>query len=99
MTTLPQHFPNAEAFIKHIRDDCGLLVEKEIGIYEFAHLSFQEYLSAVEIKESNQEDILIGNINNSWWAETIRLYAAVNDATNLIQAVINMPVPSINAFW
>ncbi|NJR15163.1 MAG: NACHT domain-containing protein [Calothrix sp. CSU_2_0] len=99
LTTLPQHFPNAEAFIKHIRDDCGLLVEKEIGIYEFAHLSFQEYLSAVEIKESNQEDILIGNINNSWWAETIRLYAAVNDATNLIQAVINMPVPSINAFW
>ncbi len=97
-TTLPQHFANAEAFIRHIRDDCGLLVEKEIGIYEFAHLSFQEYLAAVEIKESNQEDVLIGNINNSWWAETIRLYAAVNDATNLIQAVINMPVPSINAF-
>jgi predicted NACHT family NTPase len=75
-----------------------LLVEKEIGIYEFAHLSFQEYLAAIEIKELNQEDILISNINNSWWAETIRLYAAVNDATNLIQAVINMPVPSINAF-
>jgi energy-coupling factor transporter ATP-binding protein EcfA2 len=98
LTTLPQHFANAEAFIKHIRDDCGLLVEKEIGIYEFAHLSFQEYLAAVEIKESNQEYILIGNINNSWWAETIRLYAAVNEATNLIMAVINMPVPSINAF-
>jgi predicted NACHT family NTPase len=98
LTTLPQHFANAESFIKHIRDDCGLLVEKEIGIYEFAHLSFQEYLAAVEIKESNQEDILIGNIDNSWWAETIRLYAAVNDATNLIGAVINMPVPSINAF-
>jgi predicted NACHT family NTPase len=98
LTTLPQHFTNAEAFIKHIRDDCGLLVEKEIGIFEFAHLSFQEYLAAVEIKELNQEDILIGNINNSWWAETIRLYAAVNDATNLIRAVINMPVPSINAF-
>ncbi|AFZ03095.1 GUN4 domain-containing protein [Calothrix sp. PCC 6303] len=98
LTTLPQHFANAEAFIRHIRDDCGLLVEKENDIYEFAHLSFQEYLAAVEIKESNQEDILIRNINNSWWAETIRLYATVNDATNLIRAVINMPVPSINAF-
>jgi predicted NACHT family NTPase len=98
LTTLPQHFANAEDFIRHVRDDCGLLVEKEISIYEFAHLSFQEYLAAVEIKELNQEDILIGNINNSWWAETIRLYAAVNDATNLIRAVINMPIPSINAF-
>lgn len=98
LTTLPQHFANAEAFIKHIRDDCGLLVEKEMDIYEFAHLSFQEYLAAVEIKELSHEDILIGNINNSWWAETIRLYAAVNDATKLIRAVIDMPVPSINAF-
>ena len=32
-----------EAFIQQIKDVCGLLVEKELGIYEFAHLSFQEY--------------------------------------------------------
>ncbi|BAZ42205.1 hypothetical protein NIES4101_81730 [Calothrix sp. NIES-4101] len=96
--TLPSHFNGSEDFIRHIRDDCGLLVEKEVDIYEFAHLSFQEYLAAVEIKDSNREYILIDNINNSWWAETIRLYAAVNDATNLIRAVINMPSPSVNAF-
>jgi predicted NACHT family NTPase len=98
VATFPANLANPEAFIKRIRDDCALLVEKEVDIYEFAHLSFQEYLAAVEIKAKNQENVLITNINNSWWAETIRLYAAVNNATNLIRAVINMPVPSINAF-
>ncbi len=95
--TLPK-LNNTEEFIKHIRDDCALLVEKEIGIYEFAHLSFQEYLAAIEIKETNQEQILISNINNTWWAETIRLYAAqVNNASNLVSAVVNMHSPLLNA--
>ncbi len=99
LQTFPLSLANAEDFLKHIRDDCGLLVEKELGIYEFAHLSFQEYLAAVQIKESNQENLLIANINNSWWAETIRLYAAqINNASNLMRAVINMPTPSVNAF-
>ncbi|MEM7716284.1 MAG: GUN4 domain-containing protein [Cyanobacteria bacterium P01_A01_bin.68] len=98
LKTLPK-LNNAEEFIKHIRDDCGLLVEKEVGEYEFAHLSFQEYLAAVEISESNQEDTLVNNIDKTWWSETIRLYAAqAKDATNIVNAVINMASPSINAF-
>ena len=47
-------------FIELIKDVCGLLIEKGLGVYEFAHLSFQEYLAAVEITTSNQEQILIG---------------------------------------
>jgi len=86
---------NPENFIQQIRDVSGLLVEKEVGIYEFAHLSFQEYLAAVQIKESNQENLLIGNINQSWWAETIRLYAAQSNTSNLIRAVLAMPSPSV----
>ncbi len=99
LVTFPQNLANPEDFLKHIQDECGLLVEKELGVYEFAHFSFQEYLAAVQIKESNQENFLIANINNSWWAETIRLYAAqINNASNLIRAVIDMPSPSVNAF-
>ena len=98
LTTLPK-LNNTQDFIKHIRDDCGLLVEKEVGEYEFAHLSFQEYLAAVQISESNQENILIDNIDKTWWSETIRLYAAqAKDATNIVNAVINMSSPSINSF-
>ncbi|MEG4009873.1 NACHT domain-containing protein [Microcoleus sp. Pol11C1] len=86
---------NSEEFIQQVRDVSGLLVEKEVGVYEFAHLSFQEYLAAVQIKESNQESQLIGNINQSWWAETIRLYAAQSNASNLIRTVLAMPSPSV----
>lgn len=80
-----------EGFIQQTKDVCGLIVEKEIGVYEFAHLSFQEYLAAVKIKDSNQEDILINNLNNSWWHETIRLYVAQSDATNIILAALANP--------
>ncbi|MUG96465.1 NACHT domain-containing protein [Scytonema sp. UIC 10036] len=84
-----------EDFFKQIRDVSGLLVEKELNEYEFAHLSFQEYLAAVEIKESKQEDLLIANINDSWWAETIRLYAAQSNATELLRAFLAFPSPSV----
>jgi predicted NACHT family NTPase len=86
---------NPEEFIQQVRDVSGLLVETEVGVYEFAHLSFQEYLAAVQIKELNQESLLIGNINQSWWAETIRLYAAQSNASNLILTVLAMPSPSV----
>ncbi|MEG4067624.1 NACHT domain-containing protein [Microcoleus sp. Pol11C2] len=86
---------NPENFIQQVRDVSGLLVEKEVGVYEFAHLSFQEYLAAIQIKESNQENLLIANIHQSWWAETIRLYAAQGNASNLIRTVLAMPSPSV----
>jgi energy-coupling factor transporter ATP-binding protein EcfA2 len=88
---------NPEEFLEQIKDVSGLLVEKELNVYEFAHLSFQEYLAAVQVKELNQENLLIQNINNSWWAETIRLYAAQSNASNLIRAVLALTSPSIEA--
>ena len=85
-----------ESFLEEIKDVCGLLVEKQIGIYEFAHLSFQEYLAAAQVKKIQQENILIDNFANSWWAETIRLYASQGDATKLIeQALTNSDVYSL----
>ncbi len=78
-----------EDFLEQIKEVSGLLVEKQVGLYEFAHLSLQEYLAAAQIKESQQESILTRNFQNPWWAETIRLYAAQGDATNLIQTALN----------
>jgi predicted NACHT family NTPase len=85
-----------EEFIEYIRDVNGFLVEKELKYYQFAHLSFQEYLAAVQVSELNQENLLISEINKSWWAETIRLYAAQSDATTLIRAVLDMQSPSVD---
>ena len=75
-------------FLREVENVSGLIVEREMGWYEFAHMSFQEYLAAVEIRDTTQETLLIDNVNNEWWAETIRLYAAQTDATNLIRAAI-----------
>ena len=66
---------NPEEFIQQVRDVSGLLVEKEVGVYEFALLSFQEYLAAVQIKESNQESLLIGNIHQSFLFAFTRCHA------------------------
>ena len=83
---------NPNQFLKQVREVSGLLVAKEEGIYEFVHLSFQEYLASIEIRESNQEQLLTNVFHHhkqlSWWSETIRLYTAHGDATNIIQAAI-----------
>lgn len=84
-----------QKFLKQIKEVSGLLIEKELGIYEFAHLSFQEYLAATQLKELQREDILIENIKKAWWSETIRLYAAQTDATNLIKEIIKNPTVNL----
>ncbi|WP_161634906.1 NACHT domain-containing protein [Leptolyngbya sp. Heron Island J] len=87
---LSSNTPASDEFLERMREVSGLLIAKEEGVYEFAHLSFQEYLASVEIKESNNETILTSAIETpkqlSWWAETIRLYCAQNDASSIIQA-------------
>ncbi len=83
-------------FIDYICNLIGLLVENDFQFYQFAHLSFQEYLAACQIKKLKQEELLISNIRNSWWTETIRLYAAQSDATKLIRVVLDMPSPSVD---
>ncbi|MGF1486380.1 MAG: GUN4 domain-containing protein, partial [Prochloraceae cyanobacterium] len=107
-------------FIEDIETLSGLLVEKEKGIYEFAHFNFQEYLAAAQIKDYSLEffpkfifykrlfllrislilywtivktlkrnTVLTKEIiDDPWWYETICLYAAISDATYLIQAAL-----------
>jgi energy-coupling factor transporter ATP-binding protein EcfA2 len=77
-----------EEFLTHIETGSGLLVEDRAGTYKFAHRSFLEYLAAVQIKEQGQEMMLTRFIDDTWWEETIRLYAAQQDASNLIWAAL-----------
>ena len=62
-------------FLQQVEEVSELLVKRDWD-YEFAHLSFQGYLAAVEIKEKQQEDLLKENWDKSWWRETIILYTA-----------------------
>ncbi|MCA9897057.1 MAG: NACHT domain-containing protein [Anaerolineales bacterium] len=91
--------PNATSgdFLQMIANTSGLLVEHTSGVYSFAHLTFQEYLTAVHIKEERLEQELLKQVDDSWWHETIRLYAAQANATNIIRACVMRKTASISA--
>jgi hypothetical protein len=45
------------------------------------HLTFQEYMASVHIKEERLLTELISRVNQTWWHETARLYSAQSDAS------------------
>lgn len=86
----------AARFLGDLQTDSGLLLERESGVWSFAHLSFQEYLTArfwLENREAGRDWAAL--VGDSWWQEMLRLYAAQGDATPLIQAC--MSVDSVTA--
>ncbi len=88
---------SGEQFLESIVNSSGLLVEREAGLYGFAHLTFQEYLAAMHVQDRRLENALIARVEDTWWHETIRLYAAQVDATNIVRACLNKRTPSIQA--
>ena len=62
-----------------------LLKEISIDVYDFLHLSFQEYLAALELREKKDYNTLLDHLYESWWEEAILLFAGFDrDATELI---------------
>lgn len=77
-------------FWEEMRDISGLIVEKELGLYEFSHKTFQEYLAACYIKELGKsgEQMLFENLSNVRWREIVCFYAAQRDATELVEQIL-----------
>ena len=74
-------------FLANIRTN-GLLIERERGVYRFAHQTFQEYLSAVYIRQRGELSALTRNVADQRWRETTLLYAARSDVGPLIKACL-----------
>ncbi|MFC6084459.1 NACHT domain-containing protein [Sphaerisporangium aureirubrum] len=68
----------------------GLLVERGPELYAFAHPTLQEYLTAEQIRRNPELlGLLTENVDDPWWRETTRLWAAgADDATLVIAACI-----------
>ncbi|MCP4112478.1 MAG: NACHT domain-containing protein [Desulfobacteraceae bacterium] len=85
----------AEPFIKEVEQRSGLIIHRGSGI-GFSHLTFQEYLTALELCDNEDMhqtiDFLAEHRLHSWWHEVIQLYAAsMVDAGILIRRLLEEP--------
>ncbi len=85
---------SCKEFLQSVEESSGLLLERENGLYGFAHLTFQEYLAAIHILEERLQDQLLTKVGVPWWHETIRLYVALGDGSNVIKACLSAHVRS-----
>ncbi len=67
----------------------GLLVERERGVFSFAHQTFQEYLAAEYARDKGSLRVLAGHVDDDWWRETILLAAARADADVIVAACLD----------
>jgi len=59
---------NPAALLQSWQERSGIFIG-EGGAYFFHHLSFQEYLTAEEIRNTRQVEILVKNFDKGWWRE------------------------------
>lgn len=77
-----------EEFLKETQASSGLILEREAGVWSFAHLTFQEYLTSSHWLELTDTRNWQAIVSDSWWHETILLYAAQSDATPIVETCL-----------
>ena len=78
---------DAVEFLDQVVQVSELLIEQE-DEFEFAHLSFQEYLAAAEIARLQQESLLYEKLGEDWWKQVILLYAGMVNPSRLIEKMM-----------
>jgi formylglycine-generating enzyme required for sulfatase activity len=91
---------SAEAFLRTVRDESGLLTGWGHDEYGLMHLGFQEYLAACEVRrrtfEGEAEVLrdLACHYGESWWQEVILMLLAVGNPslfTPFMREVVKLP--------
>ena len=86
---------STKKFVDNIQKTSSLIVEREVGRYEFSHRSFLEYLTSHWVGRTGEVSVLLDNIERPWWSETIRLFAANYDPSQII--LHGIEISSINS--
>lgn len=80
---------DSEAVVKSIEAQHGLLVERAQRIYSFSHLTFHEYFTARQIKETSSPEVLqdlVSHLTEARWQEVFLLTAGMmQNADSLIE--------------
>ena len=81
----------ASNIVAEIRDRSGLLVERRPGHFAFSHLSFQEYLTALDFARNKSDKELPEYFEDSWWHEVIQLAAGIpgGNSEAIVQGLLN----------
>ncbi|MEN8446222.1 MAG: GUN4 domain-containing protein, partial [Cyanobacteria bacterium J06555_13] len=75
----------AQDFVEPVVEVSELIVQQE-DEYEFAHLSFQEYLAAAHVAaRPEREELLHEHVREDWWKPTLLLYSGLVNPTKLIR--------------
>ena len=90
---------DAEEFLEQVTTVGELLIRQE-DEYEFSHLSFQEYLAAMEIVKTGQESLLYEHFNISGefadsWLRLMLLYVGLVNPTTLIREALRQNKPDL----
>lgn len=78
---------SAEEFLADVGTN-GLLLERENGVFAFAHFTFQEYLAAEYIRDKAKGQLLADAVHDDWWRECTLLYAASADVGPIVAACL-----------
>jgi len=79
----------ASDVLQELIENQGLIHEEGIGWYGFPHLTIQEYYCARALRRPNNNfDLLVKNAGVSWWEEVTLLYAGLENAAPLLQALL-----------
>lgn len=84
---------DSEDILNEIVQRNALLEEISMDSYEFVHLSFQEYLTALELREEKDYNVILKHLYEPWWEEVILLFGGFDrDATDLIKKIIKKEI-------
>ncbi|TEU13818.1 MAG: NACHT domain-containing protein [Anaerolineales bacterium] len=83
-----------EQVLTLIEERSGIVVDRGLGRYGFAHRTLQEYLTATAIQEApGKESQLLRHLGQEPWREVILLYVGLPgvDADPLLRQIIQLP--------
>jgi len=76
-------------FLREVQQVSGLLAGGESNLYEFTHKTFQEYLTAVELSESEEgKQQVTAQFANENWKEVVYFYAILTNPTPFIEIAL-----------